>query len=465
MAQRYDLAVIGAGPGGYVAAIRAAQLGMKVVCIDKRSTLGGTCLNVGCIPSKTLLHASELYYHVLHHGQALGLICPKLEYDFAQIMRRKEQVVRSLVEGVAGLFKGLHIPFIQGEAKFLDPHRLIVTHDSQQTEITADYILIATGSESIELPNLPFDGKQIISSTEALSLKTVPKRMAVIGGGVIGVELASVYNRLGSKVTIVEMLPLICPAMDTVISKQLQQFLKAQGIQFMLSTQVVSAVVQPDEVILTVDGEQKLQNIGADVVLVSVGRRPFTKGLGLEKAGIAVDRKGFIPVDGVFRTQQPHIFAIGDAIEGVMLAHKASQEGIAVVEWLRGGKGGIDYMSVPNVIYTNPEVAAVGMTESECFAASLTVQIGTVYFKGNPRARCSGEVEGLLKILGEKKSGRLVGMHIIGTHASELIGQGVLAMQQRMTLEEIAHSAQAHPTLSESIKEAALSALGRPIHG
>lgn len=463
MTQRYDLAVIGAGPGGYVAAIRAAQLGMKVVCIDKRPTLGGTCLNVGCIPSKTLLYSSELFYHVQNEGQVLGLRYNKIGFDFEQIMKRKEHVVHSLVEGVASLLKRYHVLFVHGEAKFLDPHRLLIVSEEKEQFIESENILIATGSDSIQLPGLPFDKKRILSSTEALSLTSVPKRLAVIGGGVIGVELASVYSRLGSKVTIIEMLPQICPAMDTAISKQLLQALKNQGIEFRLSTQVKSADIK-DEVVLNVQSEDKSEKIPADVVLVAIGRKPYTQGLDLAKAGVMADQKGFIPVDGVFRTTQPNIFAIGDVIEGTMLAHRASQEGVAVAEWLKGEKSEIDYMSIPNVIYTSPEVAAVGLTENEAFAANLTTQIGTVYFKGNARARCTGEVEGILKILGDKKTGRLVGMHIIGAHASELIAAGVVAMEKRMTLQEIAESPFAHPTLSESIKEAALAALGRPVH-
>lgn len=464
MTYQYDLAVIGGGPGGYVAAIRAAQLGMKVVCIDKRAKVGGTCLNVGCIPSKTLLNSSELYFHALHEGQALGLRFNKLTFDFDQIMKRKEHVVHSLVEGVASLLRKYHVPFINGKAQFIDASHLKVVNDNQEQVIEAKHILIATGSESTPLPRIPFDNRQIISSTEALSLNSVPGRLAVVGGGVIGVELASVYNRLGSKVTIIERLPQICPAMDTTISKQLLQALKSQGIQFMLSAQVVSAAVQVDEVLLTVSSDDKLQNIGADKVLISVGRRPYTEGLGLENVGITIDRKGFIPVDGAFRTNQPNIFAIGDAIEGLMLAHLASQEGVAVAELIAGGNPLVDYMAVPNVIYTSPEVAAVGLTEQEAFAANLTIQIGTVYFKGNPRARCTGEVEGMLKILGEKKTGRIIGMHIIGAHASELISDGVIAIQQRLTLEQIAETMFAHPTLSELVKEAALVALGKPMH-
>jgi len=464
MSQKFDLAVIGAGPGGYVAAIRAAQFGMKVVCVDKRATLGGTCLNVGCIPSKTLLQSSEIYSHVLHEGQALGLRYSKISFDFEQMMKRKDHVVHSLVEGIAGLFKRHHILFFHGEAQFIDSHHLLISSEGSQETIEADYILISTGSEPIALPSIPFDQDKIVSSTEALSFKEVPKKLAVIGGGVIGVELASVYNRLGCDVTIIEMLPLICPTLDVAISKELTRVLKSQGIKFLLSKEVTSCKVESNGISLQLKSEAGTQEVDADVCLVSIGRRPFTANLGLEKVSIVLDKKGFIPVDSVFRTVQANIFAIGDVIDGVMLAHRASQEGVTVIEWIKGGKPLIDYMSVPNVIYTYPEVAAVGMTEEEVFAASLIAQIGTVYFKGNPRARCSGETDGFLKIIGDKKTGTVLGMHIIGPHASELIACGVLAIQKRMTLEEIARAAFAHPTLSEAIKEAALIALSKPMH-
>lgn len=465
MSEKYDLAIIGAGPGGYVAAIRAAQLGMKVVCIDKRNTLGGTCLNVGCIPSKALLQSTELLYHLEQDGQTLGLQLNKLGYDFTTMMRRKEHVVHSLVQGVAGLFKGNHVTYLHGEASFIDPHRLQITNSSEKSEVEAETILIATGSESIALPNLPFNDKTIISSTEALSLNQVPKTMAVIGGGVIGVELASVYRRLGTEITIIEMLPHICPMLDIDLSKQLFQALKKQGIKFMLSTQVLKGAVKNDQVKLTVKHQEGEQDLTVDLVLVAVGRRPFTSQLGLENAGVTVDKRGFIPVDGQFRTSQPNIYAIGDVIEGTMLAHRASEEGTLVVESLKGMGRPIDYMSIPNVIYTYPEVATIGLTEAEGLLAGLKMDIGTAYFKGNPRARCSGETDGLVKVIGDQNTGCLVGMHIIGPHASELIGEGVVAIQQRMTLEDLAYTVHAHPTLSEAIKEAVLCALGRPLHG
>jgi dihydrolipoyl dehydrogenase len=462
--EKYDVAIIGAGPGGYVAAIRAAQLGFKTVCIDKRETLGGTCLNVGCIPSKCLLQSTELLAHLKNQGKEHGIDCQNLKIDFQQVTKRKKSVVQSFVEGVSGLFRQHQIIALQGEASFIDPHRLNIKHSNGSQEIEAAYILIATGSEPIALPGLPFDERQILSSTGALNLSTIPKRLIVIGGGVIGVELASVYSRLGSQVKVIEMLDHICPALDKALSQSLLQILKKQGIEFLLSTQVVTAVIQPDEVILTIDQEGKLSNQSADAVLVAVGRRPVTEGLQLEGAGIQPNKRGFIPVDGNFRTTQPHIFAIGDVIEGTMLAHRASVEGVAVVESLKGEHPTVEYLSIPNVIYTDPEVASVGLTEAEAKEAGVDVMIGKSFFRGNSRARCSGEIEGFVKIIGDKRTGRLAGMHIIGPHASELIAEGMLAMQIKATVKDIGEAAQAHPTLSETIKEAALDALGRAIH-
>lgn len=465
MADHYDVAIIGAGPGGYVAAIRAAQLGFKTICIEKYATLGGTCLNVGCIPSKTLLHATELLFHLKKEGKEQGIEWADLSVNLSQLMSRKERVVKSLVDGVTGLFNRHKITALQGTAEFIDPHRLRITKsDGSLQEIEASYIVIATGSKPIGLPEVPFHEHQIVSSTGALSLSRIPERLVVIGGGVIGVELASVYNRLGSQVTIIEMLDHICPGLDKQVSKSLLQILKKQGIEFMLSSKVVTAVIQTDEVILTVDNNGKLQNLSAHVVLVAVGRKPNTDLLQLERAGVQRDKRGFIVVDQHFRTAQPHIFAIGDAIEGVMLAHRASAEGVAVIDSLRKEKSVINYLSIPNVVYTYPEAAFVGLTETEAQQAGLDLMVGISFFKGNSRARCSDETEGFVKIIGDKRAGHLVGMHILGPHASELIAEGMLAMQEKLGVKELAEAAQAHPTLSEAIKEAALDALGRPIH-
>ncbi len=441
----YDLAVIGAGPGGYVAAIRAAQLGLKTVCIDARETLGGTCLNVGCIPSKVLLQSTMHYEFLQKHARNHGIEGDNVSIDFDRLMARKDEVVKSLVTGVTSLFERHGVVWVRGTAKFKSPHELLVDSET----IQAQNILIATGSEPVALPFLPFDEKYIVSSTGILSLIKIPKRLLVIGAGVIGVELASVYRRLGTEVTVLEMSEQICPTMDLAISKTLQKSLKKQGIAFHLGLKV---------------DEETVKSFEPNVVLVAVGRRPFTNSLGLEAVGIQTDKRGFIPVDSDFRTSQPHIYAVGDVIEGVMLAHKASEEGVAAVETIAGKQAHIKYMTIPNVIYTYPEVASVGLTEKEAREAGLDVMTGSYMFLGNSRARCSGEEEGLVKIVGDKHSGRLVGMHIISLIASEMIAEGVIAMQARWTVEQLANAPHAHPTFNEAIKEAALDCLGRAIH-
>lgn len=441
----YDLAVIGAGPGGYVAAIRAAQLGLKTVCIDARETLGGTCLNVGCIPSKALLQSTMHYEFLQKHAKEHGIECGKASIDFNQLMSRKTEVVKSLVTGVAGLFKRHKIDWVKGYAQFKSANELTVGNEV----VRAKNILIAAGSEPTSLPFLPFDETRIVSSTGVLVLKEIPKRLLVIGAGVIGVELASVYARLGAEVIVVEMLEQICPTMDIDISKTLQKSLKKQGITFHLGMKV---------------DEEKVKSFQADIVLVAVGRRPFTKNLGLENVGIQVDKRGFIPVDKAFRTNQPNIYAVGDVIEGAMLAHKASEEGIAAVEIMVGLQPHVNYLAIPNVIYTHPEVASVGLTGKEAEEAGLKVMTGSYMFRGNPRARCTGEEEGLVKIIGDRSTGRLLGMHIIGAAASEMIGEGVVAVEARWSVERLANASHAHPTLTEAIKEAALDCLGRAIH-
>jgi dihydrolipoamide dehydrogenase len=465
MGQReFDVVVIGAGPGGYVAAIRAAQLGMKVACVDKGKDLGGTCLNIGCIPSKTLLHATELYESVLKEGKEMGLEASGLSVDFGGMMVRKGKVVKSLTDGVAGLFKKNKVERVEGNAKFVDPYAIEVTSEGKTRRIEADHFILATGSDSVELPFLKFDEKRIVSSTGALSLEKVPKRMIVIGAGVIGVELGSVYRRLGSEVQFIEMLDEICVMMDPTIRKSLLRILKQQGMEFHLSATVKSGKVEGEGVTIEFEEGGEKKSLQGDVVLVAVGRRPYSDGLGLDSIGIEKSKKGFVSVDGSFRTSQKHIFAIGDIIEGPMLAHKASDEGTAAVEIIAGKQARVNYLAIPNVIYTHPEAASVGMTEPEAKEAGLDLMVGTAFFKGNARARCMAYTEGLVKIIGDKKSGRLVGVHILGAHASEMIGEGVIAIDKKTTVEEIAQASHAHPTLSESIKEAAMDALGYAMH-
>lgn len=462
--QVYDIVVIGSGPGGYVAAIRAAQLGFKTACIEKEKTLGGTCLNVGCIPSKALLQSSEYYALMQHEAQEHGLSVNGLSYDFNKMQDRKGKIVEGLVNSVASQFKRNSVTWVPGTAKFIDPHTVRVANGKENQDLEAKWFILATGSEPIPLPFLPFDEKAVVSSTGALALPKPPKKLLVIGAGVIGVELASVYNRLGSEVTVIEMLDHICPAMDKAVGRMLLQVLKKQGLVFHLGAKVTQAQKKNEGVTLTVELEGKPQQFAGDAVLVAVGRRPYTNGLGLAEAGVKVGPKGFVEVDKNLRTSQGHIYAIGDLVEGPMLAHKASEEGVVAVEIIAGLHPHINYMAIPNVIYTHPEVAAIGLTEQEALAKGLKLKIGQCLFKGNPRARCMGYMEGMVKVIGEEKTGALIGMHIIGPHASEMIGEGVIAMDKHSTLEDLARASHAHPTLCEAIHEASLLALGRAIH-
>ena len=465
MSKEYDLAVVGAGPGGYVAAIRASQLGMKVVCIDKRKNLGGTCLNIGCIPSKTLLQITEHYDFAKNKSQDSGIHCEGVSFDFNQIMEKKKGVIKGLANGISMLFRKNKVTYSQGRAELMSSNQIMVTSDAgESSEIKAKHIILATGSEAIELPFLPFDEKKIVSSTGALSLEKVPKTMTVIGGGAIGLELASVYSRLGSKVTVVEMLPQICPNTDVALSKALLQSLKSQGLAFYLNTKVMKGSIKDEGVELVIEKEGKTESLLGEVVLVAVGRKPFSEGLCLEKLGITTDQRGFIPVDGKFQTSLPGVYAIGDLVEGAMLAHRASEEGVVLAELLANKKSCMNYLTVPNVIYTNPEVASVGLTEEEVKDFGITPCIGTFSFKGNARARACGEDEGFVKVVGDKKTDRLLGLHIIGPHASELVAAGAQWIEAGVTLEEIGEACFAHPTLSEAIKEAALQAHKKAIH-
>jgi dihydrolipoamide dehydrogenase len=434
----YDVVVIGAGPGGYVAAIRAAQLGLKTVCIEKRKTLGGTCLNVGCIPSKALLHDSEL------------------SKDLFQMMQRKEKVVSGFTSGIESLFKKNKVDWIKGSACLKSANSI----DVDGKIIESKYIILATGSEPVSLPFLPFNETTILSSTGALSLQKVPQKLLVIGAGVIGVELGSVYRRLGSEVVFIEFLDRICPAFDSAISKGLQKALTNQGMTFHLSHKVVKA----DGTTLTVEGPSGQSQISAETILVAVGRRPFSEKLGLEELKIEKDAKGYVKVDGAFRTSKPNIFAIGDLVDGPMLAHKASEEGIAVAELIAGHTPSINYMAIPSVVYTHPEAASVGLTEEEIKSRNLSYKSSQFPFKANSRARCINDDEGFVKILAETNSRRILGVHILGPNASELIAEAAFAIQMKATADQLADTCHAHPTLSESLKEAALGLFKAPIH-
>lgn len=463
MTHRVDLAVIGSGPAGYVAAIRAAQLGLKTICIEKEPTFGGTCLNVGCIPSKALLDATEKYAFIKNHGATQGLEAGSLAVNFPNLMLFKEGVVKSNTDGVKSLFKKNNIQTLIGTAKLAGEH-LIEVDGEQKQVVEAKNILLATGSAPIELPNIHFDEKRILSSTGALSLSKPPTKMVVIGAGVIGVELASVYNRLGTEVVLIEMLDRICGNLDNTVHQNFLNYLTKQGLQFHLGCAVTKAEVKGQKVLVEFEKEGKKQEVQADVVLVAVGRRPFSDQLGLNNLNIQVSKRGHVIVDQHFRTNVPHIYAIGDLIEGPMLAHRASEEGVAAVELIAGGAAHIDYMAIPNIIYTHPEVASLGFTEEEAKANGLQVMTGVCHFRANARARCGNDTDGLVKVIGDKTSGALVGMHIVGPHASELIAEGVMALVNRMTVEQIANASHGHPTLSEAIKEACLVALGRAIN-
>ena len=460
--ETYELVVIGAGPGGYVCAIRAAQLGMKVACVEKRATLGGTCLNVGCIPSKALLQASEKFHEAGHGLAAFGVKVGKVELDLAAMMAHKDKVVDANVKGVEFLFKKNKVDWVKGAARIAGPGRVAVGDRVLETRA----IVIATGSEVTPLRGIAIDEKRIVSSTGALELAAVPKAMAVIGGGVIGLEMASVWQRLGAKVTVVEFLDRVLPGMDGEVSKQTQRILARQGIEFRLSTKVISAAANDTGVALTLEPAAggAAATLAVDVVLVAVGRRPHVEGLGLAEAGVALDDKGRIATDHGFRTSVPGIYAIGDAIAGPMLAHKAEDEGVAVAEILAGQKPHVNYDAIPNVVYTWPEIAAVGATEEQLKAAGVAYRTGKFPFTANGRARAMNMTDGFVKILADAATDRVLGVHIVGPNAGDLIAELALAMEFGASAEDIARTCHAHPTLNETVKEAALAVDGRPIH-
>ncbi len=462
MQETFDVVVIGSGPAGYVAAIRSAQLGLKTACIEKRETLGGTCLNVGCIPSKTLLYATELYYNAKNKGKALGILGEDLAFDWNAAQERKNKVIHGLHEGVAGLFRKNKVVSIQGEASFETPHLLTVRTADAEKKISARFFIIATGSVPTELPFLPFDEKKVLSSTGALSASSIPKRLTVVGAGVIGVELGSVFLRLGSQVTCIEFMDRICPQFDPSLSAALQDSLTKQGMKFQLQSKVESAKVESvvDLTVLAKDGSAQI--VQSDAVLVAVGRKAYTQGLGLEKIGISTTPQGLLPVNRNFATIHSHIFGIGDVIDGPMLAHKASEEGVAVAEICAGRSPTLQYMAIPNVIYTSPEVASVGFSEAELTQRGIDFLSASYSFKGNSRARCMGEEEGFIKVLADKQNKTILGVHMIGPHVSELIAEGALALGKNS--EEVGHLCYAHPTLSESLKEALLSLHKKAIH-
>ncbi len=461
----YDLIVIGAGPGGYVAAIRAAQLGMKVACVEKERSLGGTCLNVGCIPSKALLESSELYAQAKDKLKDHGVQIEKLSLDLAKCMERKDQVVGQLTGGVAFLFKKNKVDHILGTAQINADRSVTVRQNKEESLLKAKNILIASGSSPIELPGLKVDQKSIVDSTGALALPKVPKSMIVIGGGYIGLELGSVYLRYGSQVTVLEALDRIVPAMDLEVGKAFQRILQKQGMTFQLSTKVKKATVQKDGVEVEVeDASGKSSVLNAEIVLVAVGRRPNTEGLGLDKAGIKTDERGRIAVDAKFQTSLAGVYAVGDVIAGPMLAHKAMEEGVAVAESLAGQAGHVNYDAIPSVVYTWPEVASVGLTEEQAKEKSLEYKAYKYPFMAVPKAIAMGEKEGFVKLIADKKTDRLLGAHILGPRASDMIAELVLALEFKASAEDVARTCHAHPTLSEGVKEAALGLGSGTIH-
>jgi len=468
MAEGFDIIVIGSGPGGYVAAIRAAQLGMTVACIDKRAAPGGTCLNIGCIPSKALLQSSERFEEANHALAVHGIKAGKIEFDLATMMARKDKVVGENTKGVEFLFRKNKVTFVKGAAKITTKDAVSVTGaDGQARELkAAKAIIIATGSDSMSIPGLDIDEKTVISSTGALALSSVPKHLVVVGGGYIGLEMGSVWRRLGSQVTVVEFLDRITPTMDLELGKALQSSLTKQGFAFRLGTKVTAAKKANGSINLALEAAQggKQEQLACDVVLVSVGRRPYTAGLGLEAVGVKLDNKGRVMVDPGFATNVPGIYAVGDVIAGPMLAHKASEEGVVLVETLAGQRPSIDYDAIPAVIYTHPEVASVGKTEEELKAAGVAYNVGRFPFSANGRARANADIEGFVKIIGDKATDRVLGVHIIGADAGTMIAEAALAMEFGASTEDIARTVHAHPTLNEAVKEAALAVAGHAIH-
>lgn len=462
--QAFDVIIIGAGPGGYTMAIRCAQLGMSVACIEKDPGLGGTCTNVGCIPSKALLHSSELYHEATHGFTQHGIKVGKIDIDLNAMMAQKQSVVTASNKGIEFLFKKNKITWLKGEGSLLGGGKVVVKGESAGT-YSAKHIVIATGSEVTPLRGIEIDEKQIVSSTGAIKLGAVPKTMVVIGGGVIGLELGSVWSRLGTEVTVVEFLDRILPTNDGEVSKQMQRILTKQGMKFKLGTKVSAAKADKKGVTLTMEPAAggATEEMTADIVLVSIGRRPYTTGLGLEAAGVQLDERGRVKTDGHFNTTAPGIYAIGDAIIGPMLAHKADEEGMVLAEMLAGQKPHINYDAIPGVVYTWPEVASVGKTEEELKAAGVAYKVGKFPFTANARARAMTMTDGFVKILEDEKTRKVIGAHIIGADAGHLIQELVMAIEFGASAEDIYRTVHAHPALTEAVKEAALAVDGHTI--
>jgi dihydrolipoamide dehydrogenase len=462
MAESFDVIVIGAGPGGYVCAIRAAQLGMKVACVEKRATLGGTCLNVGCIPSKALLQSSEHFDEAKHKLAEHGVNVGAVSLDLAKMQARKGEVVSANVKGIEFLFKKNKVTWLKGAGRIAAPGKVEVAG----TTYDAKNIVVATGSESIPLPGIAVDEKRVVTSTGGLELDQVPGHLVVIGGGYIGLELGSVWRRLGAEVTVVEFLDRLVPSMDNEVGKAFERILGKQGMKFRLRTKVTGAKQDATGVTLTLEPAAggKAEELRADVVLLAIGRRAYTEGLGLKEAGVALDERGRVVTDAHFATSVPGIWAIGDAIVGPMLAHKAEEEGVALAETLAGQHGHVNYGAIPGVVYTWPEVASIGETEEQLKARGQAYKVGKFPFTANGRARAMGDTDGFVKILADKATDRVLGAHIIGPDAGTLIAEIAIAMEFGASAEDVARTCHAHPSLNEAVKEAALAVDGRPIH-
>ncbi len=462
----FDLVVIGGGPGGYVCAIRAAQLGLKTACVESRGSLGGTCLNVGCIPSKSLLNLSENFYKAQKDFNQQGIEIEGIKLNIEKMMSNKNKSIQVLTKGVEFLFKKNKVTYLKGKGIIFSKNDIIVYNNNKKTQYKTKNIVIATGSEVVSLPGIKIDEKNIISSTGALSLKKVPKKLAIIGGGYIGLEMGSVWSRLGSEVTVIEYLDYITPGMDREIANEFKKILTKQGIKFNMGSKVKSIKNSNTKVLINYTNikNSKDETLEVDKVLVSVGRKPYTEGLNLTKVGVKKDKKGRIEVNEKLQTSIKNIYAIGDVIKGPMLAHKAEEEGIAVAEILAGQAGHVNYDVIPGVIYTSPEVATVGKTEEQLKEENKSYKVGKFPFLANSRAKVNNETEGFVKILADSKSDKVLGVHIIGPHCGDMIAEMALAMEFGASAEDIARTCHAHPTHTEAIKEAALAVDKRPIH-
>ena len=458
--EQFDLIVLGAGPGGYVAAIRAAQLGMKVACVEKENALGGACLRVGCIPSKALLDSSELYVQMRHNAGKHGFDVGDINVDVARMLKRKDDVVTGLTKGLEGLFKKNKVTWVRGIGRLVDADRVEVQGSEGKRMLQAKSIILATGSAPVELPSLEFDNERIIDSTGALSIPEVPEHLVVVGGGVIGLELGSVWLRLGAKVTILEAMPSILPGMDGEVVTQADRIFRKQGFDIRAGTRVTGAERKGDKVIVSMEGAEQLE---ADYLLVAVGRRAYTQGMGFEQNGILMER-GVIKVDRRYHTGVANIYAVGDAIGGRMLAHKAEEEGVAAVEFIAGNYGHVNYDAVANIVYTWPEIASVGASEEELREKGVAYKVGKFPWIANGRARAMGEADGFVKVLADAETDRLLGIHILGPRASDLIAEAALAIEYQGSAEDIALTVHAHPSLPEAVREAALAVDGRAIH-